>query len=246
MIAMRGLIVFVSLILIWQAFVTFLQLPVYILPGPFVVMHTWIDQFSLLMHQTIPTLLETLIGLLIGILLGCTVALLMAYIQPVRYWVMPLLLISQALPTFAIAPLLVIWFGYGMASKIVTTILMLFYPVTSSFFDGLRRTDPAWLYLAQSMNASRWKILWLIRVPAALPALASGIRVATAIAPIGAVIGEWVGASSGLGFLMLNANARMQIDMMFAALVNIILMSLILYFVVDRILIRLISWQVEK
>ncbi len=243
---LRGVIVFVSLMLIWQAFVTFLQLPPYILPGPFVVIHTWIAQYSLLIHQTIPTLIETLLGLIFGILLGCVVALFMAYLQPVRYWVMPILLISQALPTFAIAPLLVIWFGYGMASKIVTTILMLFYPVTSSFFDGLRRTDPAWLDLAYTMNASRWKILWFIRFPAALPALASGIRVATAIAPIGAVIGEWVGASSGLGFLMLNANARMQIDVMFAALVNIILMSLILYFCVDAGLKKIISWQVEK
>lgn len=242
----RGIIVFVSLILIWQAVVTFLQLPPYILPGPFLVFHTWFAQYSLLIHQTIPTLVETLLGLLLGIILGCIVALLMAYIQPVRYWVMPVLLISQALPTFAIAPLLVIWFGYGMASKIVTTILMLFYPVTSAFFDGLRRTDPAWLDLAQSMNASRWRILWFIRMPAALPALATGIRVATAIAPIGAVIGEWVGASSGLGFLMLNANARMQIDVMFAALMNIILMSLILYFCVDYLLKKFISWQVEK
>lgn len=242
----RGIIVFISLILIWQAIVSFLQLPPYILPGPLLVFHTWIEQYSLLIHQTIPTLVETLLGLLLGILLGCVVALLMAYIQPVRYWVMPILLISQALPTFAIAPLLVIWFGYGMASKIVTTILMLFYPVTSSFFDGLRRTDPAWLDLAQSMNASRWRILWFIRMPAALPALATGIRVATAIAPIGAVIGEWVGASSGLGFLMLNANARMQIDVMFAALMNIILMSLILYFCVDYLLKKVISWQVEN
>lgn len=243
---MRGIIVFVSLIIIWQAFVTFLQLPPYILPGPFLVLDTWLTQYDLLLHQTIPTLLETIVGLLLGILLGCMVALLMSFIQPVRYWAMPLLLISQALPTFAIAPLLVIWFGYGMASKVVTTILMLFYPVTSSFFDGLRRTDPAWLDLAQTMNASRWRILWFVRVPAALPALASGIRVATAIAPIGAVIGEWVGASSGLGFLMLNANARMQIDMMFAALINIILLSLILYFCVDKLLKKLISWQVEK
>jgi putative hydroxymethylpyrimidine transport system permease protein len=242
----RGIIVFVSLFLIWQAIVSVLQLPVYILPGPFLVIHTWISQYSLLFHQTIPTLLETVIGLILGIFFGCIIALLMSLIKPVRYWVMPLLLISQALPTFAIAPLLVIWFGYGMASKIVTTILMLFYPVTSSFFDGLRRTDSAWLDLAQTMNASRWRILWFIRVPAALPALASGIRVATAIAPIGAVIGEWVGASSGLGFLMLNANARMQIDVMFAALVNIILLSLILYFCVDKLLKKLIFWQVEK
>lgn len=243
---MRGLTVFIGFILIWQAIVIVFQLPNYILPGPWLVFKTWYLQFNLLFQQTIPTFIETLLGLFFGSLIGIITAILMSYIPPVRKWVMPLLLVSQALPTFAIAPLLVIWFGYGLSSKIVTTILMLFFPVTSAFFDGLRRTDPAWLDLAHTMNASRWKILWHIRIPAALPALATGLRVATAIAPIGAVIGEWVGASSGLGFLMLNANARMQIDLMFAALFNIILMSLILYFIVDKLLRFAISWQSEK
>lgn len=242
----RGLIVCFGLLLIWQAIVTFFQLPFYILPGPFLVLKTWYLQSHLLLNETIPTLIETLMGLVLGALFGCVTALVMSYFQPVRHWIIPLLLISQALPTFAIAPLLVIWFGYGLASKIVTTILMLFFPVTSAFFDGLRRTDPGWLDLAQTMNAAKWRILWHIRVPAALPALATGLRVATAIAPIGAVIGEWVGSSSGLGFLMLNANARMQIDVMFAALLNIILMSLILYFCVDKLLHYAIPWQNEK
>ena len=123
---------------------------------------------------------------------------------------------------------------------------MLFFPVTSAFFDGLRRTNPGWLDIANTMNGSRWRILWHIRVPAALPALASGLRVATAISPIGAVVGEWVGSSRGLGFLMLNANARMEISMMFAALFTIILMSLLLYFSVDKLLRLAIPWQVEK
>jgi putative hydroxymethylpyrimidine transport system permease protein len=167
----------------------------------------------------------------------------MVFISPITYWVLPLLIISQAVPTFAIAPLLVIWLGYGMASKIAVTVMMLFFPITSAFFDGLRRTPSHWLALAKTMNAKKWRLFWYIRIPRALPELATGIRVATAIAPIGAIVGEWVGASQGLGFLMLNANARMQIDLMFAVLFTIIIFSLVLYYVVDHLLRSAIRWH---
>jgi putative hydroxymethylpyrimidine transport system permease protein len=160
-------------------------------------------------------------------------------------WLMPVIVISQAIPTFAIAPLLVIWFGYGEASKVITAMTMIFFPITSSFYDGLRRTPRAWLDLAASMGASSWSILWHIRIPSALPNLASGLRVATAIAPIGAIIGEWVGSSHGLGFLMLNANGRLEIDLMFAALFSITLITLILYYTVDHLLRRFIFWARE-
>lgn len=159
-----------------------------------------------------------------------------------RHWFFPILLISQALPTFAIAPLLVIWLGYGMSSKIAVTMIMLFFPVASNFYDGLRSTPKHFLEMAQLMGANRWRLLWLIQIPSALPALASGLRVAATIAPIGAVIGEWVGASQGLGFLLLNANARMQIDLMFAVLVVITLLTIALYYFVDFILKRWINW----
>ena len=109
----------------------------------------------------------------------------------------------------------------------------------------MRRTEPGWLDLAQTLQAKKWRIFWYIRIPAALPNLASGLRVATAIAPIGAVVGEWVGASKGLGFLMLNANARMQIDLMFAALFTLVIFSLMLYFVVDKFLRMVVFWQPE-
>jgi putative hydroxymethylpyrimidine transport system permease protein len=190
-----------------------------------------------------PTLTETLLGFLLGILTGCFAGMILAFFRPAAMWFLPLLIISQAVPTFAIAPLLVIWLGYGMTSKIVTAVLMIFFPVASAMYDGLRRTDTAWLDLAKTMNAGRWRIFFQIRIPAALPALASGIRIAAVSAPIGAVVGEWVGSSSGLGYLMLNANARLQIDMMFAALLVIIMLALGLYFSVDQALRKLIWWQ---
>jgi putative hydroxymethylpyrimidine transport system permease protein len=125
---------------------------------------------------------------------------------------------------------------------VVMAVLVIFFPVTASFSDGLRRTDQGWLDLARTMNASPLSVLWHVRLPAALPAFGSGLRVATAIAPIGAVIGEWVGASAGLGFVMLNANARIETDLMFAALFVLSLMTILLWVVVDRVLRKLLFW----
>jgi putative hydroxymethylpyrimidine transport system permease protein len=133
-----------------------------------------------------------------------------------------------------------------MASKVAMATLIIFFPVTSAFVDGLRRTEPGWLDLAHTMSAKPRRVLWHLRIPAALPAFASGLRVATAVAPIGAVVGEWVGASAGLGYLMLHANARVQVDLMFAALLVLAIFALALYYGVDMALRRAIRWQPER
>lgn len=240
----RGLLVFLSICLGWESVVQIFHLPNYILPSPIEVFITGYQQFGLIMDEARFTMIETLSGLMLGTLLGCSVAMLMMFFRPVSYWLMPILIVSQAIPTFSIAPLIVIWFGYGMASKIVTTVIMLFFPVTSAFYDGLRNTPQGWIDLAKTMQSKRWRFFWYIRMPAALPYFASGLRVAAVFAPIGAVVGEWVGASKGLGFLMLNANARMQIDLMFAGLFVLVIFALALYFVIDMILRRWIFWKI--
>lgn len=239
--SLPGVCIALSLLLLWQAFIFIFHLPSYILPSPWQVFNTLYQQAPLFIEQTWPTLWETLSGLLLAILLGVIVAIAMSAFRLIRWWLLPLLIISQAIPTFAIAPLLVIWFGYGMASKIITTTLMLFFPIASAFFDGLRRTPVAWLDLAKTLHASSLRTLWFIRIPAAIPSLVSGIRVATVMAPLGAIIGEWVGASRGLGFLMLNANARLQIDVMFACIAIIMVWALLLYASVNHILLLCFS-----
>lgn len=242
----RGSILLLGILCSWQIMVALLHLPPYILPTPFEVMRTAWEHLDLLANETIITILETLIGLALGILFACSAALSMTFFKPLGFWLLPIFIISQAIPTFAIAPLLVIWFGYGITAKIVVTILMVFFPITSAFYDGLRQTDSAWIDLAKTMNAKKWRFFYYVRIPAALPNLASGIRVATTVAPIGAVIGEWVGASQGLGFLMLNANARMQISLMFAGLFILIIFSLLLYFIVNQGLKLAIPWQARE
>jgi putative hydroxymethylpyrimidine transport system permease protein len=133
-----------------------------------------------------------------------------------------------------------------MGSKITMAVLIIFFPVTAAFYDGLRRTEPDWLELSRVMHASPIAILFHIRVPAALPAFASGLRVATAVAPIGAIVGEWVGSNAGLGFYMLHANARMQTDIMFAALGVLVTVALILYFSVDWVMSKTVYWHIVE
>lgn len=243
--AARAVAIAIGLLLAWQALVSATGVAPYILPGPLRVGRALLANADLLLAHAAVTALEIALGLLAGCVLGCTTAVAVASLPPLRRWLLPVLVISQAIPVFALAPVLVLWLGYGLLSKIAMATLIIYFPVTTAFFDGLRRTDPGWLDLARTMGGSRWRVLWHIRIPAALPALSSGIRVATAVAPIGAVIGEWVGASAGLGYLMLQANARVQVDTMFAALLVLAVLSVGLYFSIDAALRRALPWQAD-
>ena len=234
-----------GLLAVWQTVVWATGVPPYILPGPWRVARAWEAHIGVILDHTARTASEILLGLLLGAALGAVSALAMTAFRPARLWLMPVLVVSQAVPVVALAPLLVLWFGYGIASKVAMATLIIFFPVTTSFLDGLRRTDPGWMDLAQTMGASQWAALRHIRIPAALPSLASGLRVAAAVAPIGAVIGEWVGSSGGLGYLMLHANARMQVDLLFAALATLAVLAVALYFAVDAGLRRALPWVPE-
>ncbi len=240
--AVRPLVTLLVFGLVWWALSRFAGIPAYLLPDPASVAVALWQNRVLLAWSTLTTLTETVLGLLIGTALGALCALAMVFSRSVRRWLMPVLLLSQAVPVFALAPLLVLWFGFGMASKVVMAVLVIFFPVSAALADGLAHTEPGWIELARTMGASPFRLLMRVRLPAALPAFASGLRVATAVAPIGAVIGEWVGAASGLGFVMLNANARIQTDLMFAALLVLACMTVALWMAVDRGLRRLLFW----
>lgn len=230
----------------WQAIVVIFALPPFILPSPMAVFGKLISKPGLLWDHSLITLSEIVLGLLLGLFMGIALALQMLLFNPVRRWILPVLIASQAIPVFALAPILMLWFGYGMTSKVVMAALIIFFPVTTTCFDGLRHTPTGYLDLATTMGANRWRQLWHIRFPAALPTLASGIRVAVVVAPIGAVVGEWVGSSGGLGYLMLQSNARMQIADMFAALFILALFSILLYYSTDQLLKKAIPWHREK
>ena len=243
---LRPLIVFAGLLVLWQAIVSFFGVAPFILPAPLDVLRTAIERADILAGHASITILEIFLGLLFGTAFGAVSALTMSYFRPARSWILPVLVVSQAIPVFALAPVLVLWLGYGMAPKVVMATLIIYFPVTAAFYDGLRRTETGWLDLAQTMGASKWAILRRIRLPAAMPAFASGLRVAAAVAPIGAVVGEWVGSSAGLGYYMLLMNGRVQTDAMFAALFVLALVATAIYFAIDALLRRAISWQPES
>lgn len=220
---------------LWQAIVTVTGLPKFILPGPLQVAETWWHNRALIAEHTLVTALEVILGLGIGAALGIATALHLAASRTARVLVRPILVFTQALPVFALAPILTLWLGFGLWSKVFMAVLIIYFPVTSAFFDGLMRTPKGYLDLARTMQASPSRILWHIRVPAALPSLASGLRLAAVYAPIGAVIGEWVGASRGLGYMMLLANGRAKTDLMFAAMLTLGLFAILLHVAIVRL-----------
>lgn len=213
-------------------------LPPFVLPAPFAVLRALATDWDILWPNLLVTFGEAAAGLAIGTVLGIATACAMALSPVLLRLLRPSLVASQALPVFVLAPVLTIWLGYGPAPKIAMTVLLVFFPVTSGFLDGLVGTPAATLDLSRIARAARWRELLWLRLPHALPHLGAGLRIGVTYAPTGAVIGEWVGASQGLGYLMLMANARMRVDLMFAALVLIVGMTVLLNVLTDRALRR--------
>ena len=238
----RALVTLVLVLIVWQAVIAIFELPRFILPSPLEVSFTLWQQAPSLLHHAGITLLEIVLGLLAGTVLGVGTALLINLIPAARRHIMPVVVASQALPVFAIAPMLILWFGLGLGSKIAMATLIIYFPICSALNDGLMRAQGDLIDLAKVNGATPLQTLLHFRLPAAMPSLASGLRVAASIAPIGAIVGEWVGAAAGLGYVINQANARMQTDTVFAALIVLIAMVILLRWIVDTALDRLVHW----
>ncbi len=217
-------------------------IPSYLLPTPMQVLQACYQQRELLLQHTLYTLSEMALALLLGVSSGVGLAIVMASCDWLRRLIYPLVMASQAIPIFTLAPLLVLWLGFGMASKVVVASIILFFPVCLTLFDALCRTPQSWLDLAATLNASRWHCFWHVHWPAALPSFFSGLQMAAVLAPIGVVMGEWVGASHGLGYLMMQSMARMETATSFAALVYLMVLALLFSGTV-QLLRRYTLWQ---
>ena len=220
---------------LWQVVIWSTGVARFILPPPALVAQTIWESRALLAEHAVITMAEVLIGLTLGAALGFISAILLVASPTTRTLVQPILVFSQAVPVFALAPILTLWLGFGLWSKITMALIIIYFPVTSSFFDALMRTNRDWIGLAKVMGATPARTMWYIRVPAALPGFASGLRLAAVYAPIGAIIGEWVGASKGLGYLMLLANGRAKTDLMFAALIVLAVLTILLHAAVNKL-----------
>ena len=237
--ALRALVGIAIALLLWQGLVILTGVPPYLLPAPAQVMMTLWTSRSLIAGHTLITLFGVAISLLMGVGLGAATAVLLAASDRLRAVVQPLLIISQTIPIFALAPLLTLWLGYGLGTKVAVAVLVIYFPVTSAFLDAILRTPSGWLELGRVMQAQPHQVLWRIRIPAALPGLAIGLRLAAIYAPLGVVLGEWVGSAQGLGYLMLLANGRAKIDLMFAALAVLCLLTYALHLGMETLLRRL-------
>ncbi|WJS85038.1 ABC transporter permease [Paracoccus sp. TOH] len=216
-----------TVLALWQGVIWLADMPPFLLPSPAAVAESlWLNRAEIARHAGF-TLAEVVLGFALGSALGAGLAVAMGFSQKLTGVLRPILTFSQTIPVFALAPILTLWLGFGMAPKIAMTVLIVFFPVASAFLDGLMRTPQAALDLARIMGAGRIRIMRHLRIPAALPGLATGLRLAAVYAPIGAVIGEWVGGARGLGALMIHANGRMKTDLVFAALLVLSVMTVI-------------------
>lgn len=240
------LLLLTLLVLLWEVGVRVLELPHYILPAPSLVARTLVTKWPVFAHHTLVTVIEVLGGASLGITLGMALGLLLFRSAPLEKALYPLLIASQNVPVFAIAPLLVVWFGYGYLPKIIMAAVIVFFPITLAMLDGLQRTDADLLRLFQSMGARQGQLMWKLRFPAALPALFSGLKLSVIYSTIGAVIGEWVGAGAGLGYLMLSANAQLRVAEVFGAIACLTPIGLILLGAVNLAERRLLPWQFKS
>ena len=239
----RTFITCTVIVLIWHVICLIFDLPSFILPSPKLVAIALFNNFFEILNHSSITLLEIILSLLFGIILGIFFAILISISKTLKRWLMPILLSSQAIPVFALAPILVLWFGYGISSKIVIGTIIVFFPIASNFSDAINNIPKQYLHAGETLGLSKIQILYLLKLPIALPGLFSGVRVGACFAPIGAVVGEWIGGSEGLGSYMIYSNARLQIDNMFAALIVLIIMTITLYYLIDKLLKKCIWWE---
>ena len=221
----------------------FFNLPPFMLPRPSMIFISIYNNWEELLRHTAYTLTEILVSIFIGTVIGITTALIISSSKKLKRWIMPILLASQSIPVFALAPLLILWLGYGMSSKIVIGVLIVFFPITSNFTDALNKVPQELIDAGKTLNFTKTQLFWKIKIPSSLPGLCSGIRVAACFAPIGAVVGEWIGGSTGLGSFMIYSNARLQTDNMFAALIILIFVTISIYKITDLILSKYVWWK---
>jgi ABC-type nitrate/sulfonate/bicarbonate transport system permease component len=235
----------VALLVVWELWVWIDNTPRWFIPSPSAVASEAFRSRALLWEHTWTTLQEVLVGYLLAVVIGVGVALAIGSSRLVERTVYPLIVATQAIPIIALAPVLLIWFGYGMTPKVVVVILLCFFPIAVNMADGLRSADPDAIALLRSMGASRWQLTRIVRAPASLPYLASGARIAAAVSIIGAIVGEWVGASSGLGYLMTRSAAQLQTARLFAAVGIAALLGIGMFALVALLGRWLVPWQTE-
>ncbi|UUN30451.1 ABC transporter permease [Streptomyces sp. FIT100] len=218
----------------------------YLVPSPGATLDVLLEKTDYVWHHTWVTTYETLIGFVIATAVGVFAAVVMVYSTTVEKTLYPILLFAQVVPKIAIAPLFVVWLGFGIAPKILIAVLIAFFPVVISMVTGLKAVDPEMLQLSATMGAGPWQTFAKIRFPASLPHLFAGLKVAVTLAVTGAVVGEFVGANEGLGYVILQANGNLDTPMLFAGLLVMSLIGVVLFVLVEVAEKLLLPWHASR
>lgn len=234
------------LLLLWDIAVRLFKIPPYLIPPPLAVVRELGKEWPMLLAQSLPTLYATLGGFAASALVGVPIAMWIAHSRTVESFVYPLLVFSQSIPKVAIAPLFVVWFGFGIVPKVIAAFLLGFFPVVVSTVQGFKSIEPDVIDLARSMGASPLKIFMKFRLPQALPSIFSGLKVSVTLAVVGAVVGEFVGSNSGIGFVLQRATGTFDLPLMFAALVVLSTLGVLLFLAVEIVERWLMPWHASQ
>src|SRR5207244_2277028 len=239
------LMLIVATLAVWEALVRLLDVPAFILPTPsriFTALYRGIASTLYLNHVGI-TLAETLIGVVVRTALAFALGVAVALSRPIEYFLYPFIVMFQAMPKVALAPLIIVWFGLGLTSKVVNAALVAFFPLMVNTIVGLRSAEEDKVDLMRSLAASPWQIFWMLRLPNAMPYIFAGLEIAMIFALIGAIVAEFVGAQSGLGMLIQSMNFTMDVAGQFSILLILSLMGLVLNGLVNGVRRRVLFWD---
>lgn len=241
-----ALIMISASLLIWEGFVRITNQPIYILPAPTQIMDTLIAEREILLEHAVVTIYEALLGFGLALIIGVLLAIIVDSSSFLKRGFYPILVASQTIPIIALAPLIFIWFGFGLLPKVIVVALVAFFPIVINLIDGLDSADEGLISLIKTMNASKLQILLKIKLPSALPYLFAGLKISATYSLMGAVIGEWLGASKGLGIYMKNSSYAFMTDKVFAAILIIIAVSIAFYSILLFLEAKIIPWHKQK
>ncbi len=231
---------------LWEGYVRLFDVQRWLLPAPSIVAKTVAESPGLLWRHSLVTLEEVVVGFGLALAVGVVLASSIALSRTLERAIYPFIIASQTIPIIVIAPLLLVWVGYGLTPKVIVVALIAFFPIVVNMVDGLRSVDPDAVNLMRTLGARRWQIFLKVQLPSAMPFLFSGTRVAIAVSVIGAVIGEWVGSSQGLGYLMIRSKPLFLTERVFAAIAILSLMGIALFLLVGLAERMVIPWWHEE
>jgi ABC-type nitrate/sulfonate/bicarbonate transport system permease component len=238
--------IILALLLLWELICKITAIPEFILPSPSAIGSSLAANYRLIASHSVTTLAAVAAGLFLAVTVAVLAALAMDRWLLIKQAMFPLLVVSQAVPIFALAPLMLIWFGVGLAPKILIVALVCFFPLAVSLVEGLEQVNPEEIELMQVMQAGRWMIMQHVKFPAALPYFFSGLKIAATYSVLGAIIGEWLGARAGLGIYMLRAKNSFQTSDVFASIIIVVVLSLLLFKIVEITGSLVMPWRKEK